>query len=253
MRPGINTVPSAPRSLTLGALSQADRCLIFATAQWPPRGRSGDFTEILRSPDGTTTIILGDVSGNGESAAAIAAWSRPLFQRHLEASCSLSRGLQSLNDALETELASDLFITAVVARIDVACRTVRVVSAGHLGPFARRRGAASASVARPSGPPLGIMRHRRYAEETLLELGAEDTLVFATDGVTDRLATAADCTGESRFLTELDHLPLRPSAICRRLLWSGCDAVATDATVLAVQIATRLSTSSPQESTGCVA
>jgi serine phosphatase RsbU (regulator of sigma subunit) len=207
--------------------------LQLASAQWPPPDRSGDFLHVRRDPEGGTTIFLGDVSGNGARAAPLAARAGRLLGRHLHRPGDLGGLLQSFNDDLEQTLTDDLFVTAVAARIDTRRRTLRLASAGHLGPFLRAR-TGCLSLSRPSGPPLGIRAGTQYGGEVVFDLTIGDLLVFATDGVSDRFATHADPTGEDGLLTSLDRLSPDPSSVCRRLL--GARPPSTDATVVAVKL-----------------
>jgi serine phosphatase RsbU (regulator of sigma subunit) len=235
-------VATIPLALAAGHLACAPLPLLqevsglrLASAPWPPAGRSGDLVDVHLGLDGAT-IFLGDVSGNGLSVAPTAERLRRLVRRHLHHCASLRRGLEALSDALSGELARDAFITAVAARIDTRERTVNVVSAGHLGPFVRRRQGGSRPITTQPGLPLGILRGQRYPHQAMLKLDVEDTIVFATDGVTDRFATWQDACGEAGLLAELGRLPASPAALCRRLLWSQPAQLTTDATVLAVQL-----------------
>jgi serine phosphatase RsbU (regulator of sigma subunit) len=143
--------------------------------------------------------------------------------------------MQALNDALARQLDEALFITAVAARIEAGGLAMQVVSAGHLGPFVRRGRGGSEVVAQPGGPPLGLFSSQRYGEVDF-RLEPHDVLLFATDGVTDQFASPRDHSGQAGLLQRLSKLPARPSAMCRRLLWTASPAVDVDATVLAVQL-----------------
>jgi serine phosphatase RsbU (regulator of sigma subunit) len=211
--------------------------LTTASAQWPPRDHSGDLVEVLDdAPGGGTTIFVGDVAGNGPRAAAIAARSRPEIRRQLRAGRALPHTLACLNDLFEDALDPSLFVTAVVAHIDPDLRTIDVASAGHLGPFLRRRRGGCASLSPTAGPPLGIVRGHRFRRQVTFSLEPGDTVVFATDGVTDRFAARPDFSGATGLLAALGRLPGRPADICRRLLWSGASTDDVDASVLAVQL-----------------
>jgi chemotaxis family two-component system sensor kinase Cph1 len=208
----------------------------LAIAQWPPRAHSGDILEMLENDDGSTTIFVGDVAGNGPEAAAVAARSRPDIRRQLGACGSPRRCLEGLNDAFEGTLEANLFLTAVVARIDAHFQTIQVASAGHLGPFLRRRSGGSVALSPGGGPPLGIVRQHHYRRQAAFALQPGDTVVFATDGITDRFAAPSDFSGQSGLLAALDRLPGRAADICGRLLWSRPGASSPDASVLALQL-----------------
>ena len=233
MQPAASTIAAASRPIRARP-APGLAGLRLASAQWPPRHRSGDFLHVHRDRDGSTTIFLGDVSGNGAQAAPLAAHADRLLGRHFHRCGDLGGALESLNDDLERTLADEVFVTAVAARIDARRRTLRLASAGHLGPFLRCR-SGCVSLSRPSGPPLGIRAGTSYGGEVVFDLAIGDLLVFATDGVSDRHATAADPTGEDGLLALLERMAPEPSSVCRRLLWGRPPS--TDATVVAVLLA----------------
>ena len=211
--------------------------LRVASAQWPPPGRTGDIVDVHQEPDLSTTFFLGDVAGNGQQAADAAVGVRRLLRRHLHGASSLARAFSRLNDALEQELSAHLFVTAIAARIDARGHTVHVVSAGHLGPVIYRRPHGALPVAIRPGPPLGIVPGQEFQQQSTPGLQRNDTLVFATDGVSDRLATTSDPSGASGLRTALARLPpLGPAAICRDLLRIAAATLNCDATVLAVRL-----------------
>jgi len=81
-------------------------------------------------------------------------------------------------------------------------------------------------------------RALRAYQETSVELAPQDALVLVTDGITDRLATAADQLGQTALLERLGRARHGSESICSALL--GSDARATeDATVLVMQMPRR--------------
>ena len=204
-------------------------------AQWPPAERSGDLFEFFVGPSGMGTFFLADVSGNGSAVAPVASRVRRLAQAFLAAELPLRALLGAINDALEMDEVPGCFVCAVAARFDPRARRLRVARAGHLGAFVRRTNGQTRCIEAPVGLALGILPDQDYAEEEV-ELEATDTVVLATDGITDRFATAADPTGKTQFARWLGVLPASPRAICQSLLPRG-RADRGDATVLAIALA----------------
>ena len=205
------------------------RCRVrFASAQWPPPERSGDFFEFFLDDhdddsDGSGTFFFGDVSGNGMDAAGFAVQVRALLDEHVRQLSPHTQPriiLATLNEVLEKETVSGRFVAAVAARIDARHRAIHIASAGHLGPFVRRRWGRVVRVCWPSGPPIGIV-HGQHYDETHFDLGIEDAVVFASDGVTDRFATAADPVGETGLMERLARLNAEPAELSRKLLRAG--------------------------------
>ena len=84
---------------------------------------------------------------------------------------------------------------------------LRLTSAGHPPPVLSRPGQAPTTVG-PPGLLLGMTGAARW-EESEIELGAGDTLLFYTDGVTDT-PSGSERFGEERLLAALPAAPADP-------------------------------------------
>jgi serine phosphatase RsbU (regulator of sigma subunit) len=227
--------PSTPRPQGLLHLPTWSR-LRVASKQRALLGRGGDFFEIFQHRDDRITAVMADVCGNGPTAAAHVSDIRWALRQPLARAESPSAVLAAVNEWLVTRK-SDRFVTAVCARIDLRAGRADVASAGHLGPFVKRASGGVESLANGAGLALGILPGQTY-QETSLELFPEDALVLATDGITDRLASASDLLGERALLRRLAAAPHSIAHICDSLL--GADALAgEDATVVVVQVPPR--------------
>jgi sigma-B regulation protein RsbU (phosphoserine phosphatase) len=207
--------------------------LRLAAAQWPPPGRSGDYFGVFDQVDGSSTLFFGDVSGNGSDAAPTVASLRSILERRCRRAPSPGALLAAVNDELERQVAPDRFVSAIAARIDAAGSTVQVASAGHLGPLVRTGRGQVVRIGPSGGPPLGIFSRQEYTE-SCAELAIGDTVIFATDGITDSFAVPADPLGENGLMERLRRWPADLAGTCRRLLRNA--ARGADATVLAVQV-----------------
>jgi serine phosphatase RsbU (regulator of sigma subunit) len=202
-------------------------------AQWPPVGASGDLVETLTHPDGSMTVLLADVCGNGAAAAPLAEAVRRKARAAMRCFRAPGALLAVLSDALLPTMPLDSFVAAVAAHIDCDGRTMRAATAGHLGPYVRRNGVVISCPGEASGPPLGIFERIEYPETTST-LVPDDLVVLATDGITDALATSADATGERGLRAHLETM--RDTAdTCRRLLWFTAPHT-TDAMVVTIHV-----------------
>jgi serine phosphatase RsbU (regulator of sigma subunit) len=215
-------------------IGRRNRPLRFAAAQHPPPGRSGDFCQVRHDRDDSSTFFFGDVSGNGDAVAPIAERVRAIVDRRVEERSGPAALLTAVNQDLYGRLRPECFVSAVVARIEWRRASIRLASAGHLGPFVRGRSGQVIAAAGPGGPPLGIVERQSYAEYSR-NLALGDTVVFASDGVTDRFASPSDPLGEIGLMNRLSwaaHLDL--SDLCQCLLDSTRGH--SDASVLAVRL-----------------
>ncbi len=211
--------------------------LRVASKQRALLGRGGDFFEVFQHRDERVTTVMADVCGNGPTAAAHVSDIRWALRQQLARGESPSNVLAAVNDWLVSHKGSDRFVTAVCARIDLRVGRAEIASAGHLGPFVKRANGAVESLATGAGLALGIFPAQSY-QQTTLDLYPEDAIVLATDGITDRLATATDLLGERALLKRLAAAPHNIAHICDSLL--GADALAgEDATVVVLQLPPR--------------
>ena len=82
----------------------------------------------------------------------------------------------------------DRFVTALCVLLDAPNRRWIFANAGHVLPLLRRSTGVVSRVAYSSGPPpLGIVAHAQYREETI-SVAAKDILLLATDGVVEILS-----------------------------------------------------------------
>ncbi|HEY2902757.1 MAG TPA: PP2C family protein-serine/threonine phosphatase [Polyangia bacterium] len=217
--------------------------LRVASKQRALLGRGGDFFEVFQHRDDRVTTVMADVCGNGPGAAAHVSDIRWALRQQLARAVAPGAVLSAVNEWLVANKTADRFVTAVCARIDLRAGRAEVASAGHLGPFVKRADGGVESLATGAGLALGILPGQSY-QETSLDLFPEDALVLATDGITDRLASASDLLGERALLRRLAAAPHNIAHICDSLL--GSDALAgEDATVVVLQVPPRHRRSTP--------
>src|SRR5581483_5799406 len=150
----------------------------------------GDFYDVFSSSTGWFAVI-GDVTGNGVSAASQTALLRHgtrFASRHEPQPAGI---LRELDDALRTRRTQSL-CTVLCARLGAG--TVTASSGGHPpGLIAGTDG--SVTETGPPGPLLGAFHDGRWPEQELT-LSNEQTLLLYTDGVIEALGEAG------RFGTE---------------------------------------------------
>jgi len=211
--------------------------LRIATKQRGPLGHGGDFFEIIQHREGHVSVLVADVCGNGPNAAVPVSRLRWLLRQHLARGEAPASVLGLLNDAIVAGNQPDLFVTAVCVQIDPIASSLRVASAGHLGPFVKRARGDAHELVIATGPALGIMSEQFYAE-TRVDVDAEDAIVLVTDGITDPLGTASSPLGQAALLNELAHASPSAESICAALL-RATGPVEHDATVVVLQLPPR--------------
>jgi serine phosphatase RsbU (regulator of sigma subunit) len=143
----------------------------------------GDFFDLFRAADGFT-VVLGDVTGKGVTAAAVTALARHSTKTAALLGLSPAGILRLLNRTLLDEPELSL-LTVVCAHVTEHRDRVEmtIASGGHPLPLRRRAGEHPVELGAP-GVLLGVDSEGGWPETAwVIEPG--DTLLFYTDGVTD--------------------------------------------------------------------
>lgn len=165
----------------------------------------GDFYQILPQQDGSSILVIGDVSGKGLQAAMKGTLALGALRAFASENLSPASLLARLNREL-CSTRSDGFITCLVARIAPE-GSLTLANAGHLPPY--RNGE---EVKLDPGLPLGLDPSADYAESTI-RLAPNDRLTFLSDGVVE----ARDPSGELYGFDRTAAISTRAAAEIARL------------------------------------
>jgi anti-sigma regulatory factor (Ser/Thr protein kinase) len=151
----------------------------------------GDFYDVVPCPGGDHMIVVGDVTGKGAEAAAVTALARYTLRAAILHETDPVVILRLLNEAIRAQdEAGELLCTVGLARVAIEDGHVgvRLVLAGH-EPAVIARATGEIEEAGRYGSLLGFLDDP-ILEEDRFEIGAGDTLLLHTDGVTDAGAPA---------------------------------------------------------------
>lgn len=178
----------------------------------PAKEVGGDLVDHFCIGDDMVVLALGDVSDKGAGAALMMARTHAML-RALTARPDAAalfrepaRALGILNAALSSGNDSCMFVTFLLAALDVASRKLAYVRAGHVPPFHRNGTGKVARLGRMGGPPLGLIENTVYQPDTVT-LSPGDRLLIVTDGFTEAHDPGNAVYGEARveaFLTDLE-------------------------------------------------
>jgi len=141
----------------------------------------GDFLDVVRDPDDdSVSFLLGDVSGHGPEQAALGTMMRSAWMGIASLPSTTLKDWVSVLDYVvrERRPTEDLFVTAVMGRVDVRRRMLHYVLAGHPPPIML----APSVTGLPTGdPPLGVLPEAVVTLHSV-ELPEEWALLLITDG-----------------------------------------------------------------------
>jgi serine phosphatase RsbU (regulator of sigma subunit) len=210
--------------------------LNVASKQRTRLGTGGDFFEVFQHRDGSVSVVMADVAGNGPGAAEPVSDVRWVLRQQLSRGARPGEVLAAVNEWL-IDRGVERLVTALCTRIDVAHGRGEICCAGHLGPFIKRASGRTELLSPEPALALGILSGEVY-RPIALRLQADDAIVLVTDGVTDRLASPGDPLGERGLLRQLARSPLAAAHICDTLLGADAD-LDVDATVVVLQMPAR--------------
>ncbi|MEJ3748363.1 SpoIIE family protein phosphatase [Actinomycetes bacterium KLBMP 9797] len=163
---------------------------IGIAAEYVPTGDDaevgGDFYDVMPLPDGRWLVVIGDVSGKGVQAATVTGLVRDVIRVLVRDGKPLGEALGRLNDTL-VERGGGRYCTLALAAVAPSHDGQLDVSlhlAGHDRPVLVRAD-GRASFVGTGGTALGLLDTITTPAITV-PLQPGDTLIFYTDGVTER-------------------------------------------------------------------
>jgi len=210
------TTPARPEGLDLVAWYEPSRDDLQI---------GGDWYDSFITKDGCATLVIGDVTGHDDEAAAAMGQLRGLIRAiAFDSEQDPARVFERTDTAIAgLALGPHVTATAVLAQVKPACdgprpgaRTVLWTNAGHPYPAVVRADGSVELLQRRNDPILGVRTDLARTQHEI-DLDPGDTLVLYTDGLVERrdehLSTgfaalrAALSHGQARGVTELgDHI-----------------------------------------------
>ncbi len=166
----------------------------------PAREVGGDFYDYLRLPDGRLTVVVGDVSDKGVSAAMVRASAISTLRFAAEHEDSPRRILEAANRRLFHDTFRQMFAAVCLAVFDEGTLSMSFTNAGLPKPLLLRDGEAFMIEWSDNGThyPLGMIEDTEYHEETM-ELQPGDLLLLYSDGVTESTNSEGEEFGVRRL------------------------------------------------------
>jgi serine phosphatase RsbU (regulator of sigma subunit) len=177
---------------------------------------SGDWWDSWVGTDGSTVVVLADVTGHGATAALIGAQLKAILTTGLRGGLPSAQVLRSAAHQLFGDR-DHLFATAVILEFDPSAGRVRWTNAGHPGPLLVTE--QGVEVLAPTGSLVNPIASDWQTRETSIAPG--DLVVAFSDGLVESSAAGGDQfdeTGVSAVLSPLRGRRLGPEAIVAALL-----------------------------------
>ena len=170
----------------------------------PAKEVGGDLVDHFCVGENLIVLALGDVSDKGAGAALMMARTHAML-RALTARPDAAglfrepqRAVGILNAALAEGNEACMFVTFLLATLDLAGGRLTYVRAGHVPPFHRNGTGKVARLSGMGGPPLGLVENAVYRMETVA-LSPGDRVLVVTDGFTEAHDPGNAVYGEARI------------------------------------------------------
>ncbi len=192
----------------------------------PANEVGGDLVDFVTHEDGRVGLVLADVCGKGLPAALLMARLQATVLAFVPELPSLAALASKLHKVFRTRGLENRFATLVYLELDPGSSRIRLVNAGHMPPLVVARGQVQPLPA--GGPALGIPTPTTYDEQSV-DLGAGQTLVVYSDGITEALNEADAFFGDERLQASLRETTGRSAAEVARRLLGAVDAFVGEA------------------------
>ncbi|HEV7180869.1 MAG TPA: SpoIIE family protein phosphatase [Candidatus Baltobacteraceae bacterium] len=197
----------------------------------------GDVFDVYRLSDTLALILIADVSGKGVDAAVLTAFIkftiRGIGLRRRDPGAMLAEFNTAFAQTVENPY---LFVSMFVAVLDTETLQLRYASAGHDSAFLRRSNVVQQLAV--TGPVLGVMEEPFETKTIYLEEG--DTLVLATDGLTEARNRAGEQLYESGAMELIRRSSRPPQLLADELVAQvkalGGNRTRDDLAVLAIRV-----------------
>ncbi len=174
----------------------------LAASCQPAKEVGGDLYDYFSLPDGKTGLCVADVSGKGMPAALYMTLTKGLISAASAESSDVAELARTMNRHLYAACRKKVFVTAVIASVDGATRTVELVRAGHNPALLYEAESGAARYVNPPGIGLGLAGPAlfdRGVKPGQVQLRPGDMLVLYSDGVTEAMNEKLEQYGEERL------------------------------------------------------
>jgi sigma-B regulation protein RsbU (phosphoserine phosphatase) len=168
----------------------------------------GDYFDYLNGVASALTVIVGDVSGKGTSAALYMSKVQGIIRSLHAFELSPRELFIRANQLLCKDMEKKSFITAIGAFIDTKERNLVLARAGHLPLFYYNARDKEVQLITPRGMGLGLENADVFAtemEEQVIPYQPGDIFLFVTDGITEAQTTNGGEFGEDKLSSVLEQ------------------------------------------------
>ncbi|NOY05745.1 MAG: SpoIIE family protein phosphatase [Chlorobi bacterium] len=194
------------RSIQMASLPQATPIvpgLDISGKSIPAFEVGGDYYDYLNEKKDTFTVIVGDVSGKGTSAALYMSKIQGVLRSLHGFGLSPAELFIKANQLLYNDMERKAFFTAIGARFELNKQRMVIARAGHLPLYRYNATTKRMETILPRGLGLGLDDKGLFTselEEQTIDYKPGDIFLFITDGITEAFNSSGQQYGESTLM-----------------------------------------------------
>jgi len=152
----------------------------------PAKTVGGDLYDYFMLPNGKLCFAIGDVSDKGMPAALFMAVTRTLLRAFAEEETNPAYLMEKINSQLSDNNPNLMFVTLMIATLDLDNYALQWANAGHPPPIIRQANGEVKALGGRSGPACGVQGELSYTLFTQT-LAPGEILINYTDGISEAM------------------------------------------------------------------
>ncbi|MDZ7344526.1 MAG: SpoIIE family protein phosphatase, partial [candidate division KSB1 bacterium] len=163
----------------------------------------GDYYDFICNDDHRLSVVVGDVSGKGVSAAFFMTMAKGIIKALSKMNLSPKHLLADMNTVFYENTPKEVFISLIYGLFNIQQSTLTVARAGHNPLIVRKRVGGAPELLTPRGLAIGLEKGDIFSatiEEQTIPIQHGDVFVFYTDGVSESVDKNGDEFGEERLV-----------------------------------------------------
>lgn len=162
----------------------------------------GDYYDFIQMDERHMSVLIGDVSGKGVSAAFYMTMVKGIIKTLSKKTRQPATLLAEANEIFCENAPRNVFVTIIYGVFDLQERKLVLASAGHNPVMIWKKKTGNVEMVNPRGIALGLEKGERYGElieEVEIPIDEDDVFVFYTDGVSESMNGSDEIYGETRL------------------------------------------------------
>ncbi|KAA3618005.1 MAG: hypothetical protein DWQ05_08130 [Calditrichaeota bacterium] len=205
----------------------------------------GDYYDFIKADENHFSVVIGDVSGKGVSAAFYMTMAKGIIQTLARNTWRPRQILTELNEIFYKNSPREVFISVIWGVFDVVSNKLFFARAGHNPLIMHKHHSREPQFLSPKGLGIGLATGEIFAkeiEEREVAIAPGDVFIFYTDGISESMDLDGEEFGEDRLKDLVNrHSKLSAEEILNKVkseinIFSGTAPQHDDLTMVVVKV-----------------